>query len=462
MHGGFAIAAMYARTLLGLLACGVSVPAQESPFVELQRWHWRSPDVLCGSCDESGRIAAYGTHDPRTGWELVLYDPRERTELGRFPLHERPVDVRFRDAQHVEVRLPDSDAFLSLSHWHRLRRSDGVEVGEPVLCRVEDDDPAARARFRGREKMGLATGLCLDEAGTLCWWQQGKAHAITDRLVHDLVWTPDGRFVLVWLPSRLVVVNSADGSTKLLPVHSEDVRAVVGGSNGDEVLVVGTASVQVVRASTGVALRTVPHPGEHVVAAALVPGGSELAMARGTPQDDIRLLELQSGRTKVIDRKATAIAWSPDGRRLACFGEGGFAAFDRDGRALWDGGSDERAAGRPNTVVADGFVPTSLATYYTNRWRLLALDGDLDAFCCPLQSVGMLRGALPAESLASELQLWGSLGARELLATKDDRMHLCDGAWRSTAALDVGAPISLASVSRTARRVAVVTDAELL
>ncbi len=442
-----------------MFACAGSVLAQLSPFVELRRW--RSPDVVCAACDAAGTIAALGMRDASgESWEVLLYDPRARRELRRLPLAKKPIAVRVRDSDHVEVRVRDRDTFLSLSHWHRLRVTDGVEVGEPALDRLEDDDPAARARMSGEWKPGPGPCVFRDAEGSVRWWRDGASNVITDGRIRAMELSADGRFVILWLPSRLLAVPVAGGEATRLPVASEDVHAIEAGSEGDEVLVVTTQAVHVFRAGTGRVVRTVPHAvrGVYSYSVALAPGGGLLAIAAGGSTPDV-LLDLDSGRTIELLGAGYALAWSPDGQRLARGTNTKFYSLTRDGRLMSEGDVPERM----NVGSVD--ISGALERRYGANANVLALDGDIDAWCFFDGSVAVVHDAAMARNTPSAvlLRLWERLGPSELIATQQTRLVRCDAAsWRPTGEVDLQIPVSSAVVARAVRRVAAIAGPEVI
>jgi len=427
--------------LVALAVCGI-VGAQQSPFVELRRWPWRTPDVSCAAGDAAGTIVALGMKAAAgDGFEIVLYDPTVRRELRRLPLARKPSEVRFRVADHVDVRLREHDTFLSLSHWHRLALVDGREVGDAVLHRLEDDEPAVRALLQGRREPGPGPTAYRNAGGSVCWWRDGKSHAITDAELHALELTADGRFAVLWLPSRIVAVPVGGGETSLLDVPSEDVRAIEAGDHGDEVLVVTTSEVRCFRAGSGRQVRRVSHTAD-VVAAALAAGGP-LALAQGDGGSDVVLLDLLSGRETSIDTKARALSWTADGQRLLCSGTG-ITSFTREGRPLWSG---------------------EAAHLYGQQHRLLAIDGKTDVWHGGFNRVTWVEGRLvPANSTKADLFLpWGMLATNELVCSDADRLLLCDAVtWQGEQELDLGADIAAVAVAPAVRRVAVIAGSELI
>ncbi len=459
MYAGPTTRNMLPRVLAGLVATSGLLLAQQAQFAELRRWRWRSPDVVCGAADAAGTIAALGQRDASgSGWEVLLWDPKARRPLRTVPVNRRPIAARFPDGAHVEVRLADTDAFFSLSHWHRFRIADGAAVGEPKMSRVEDDDPLARKRMRGPSSLGDEVNVgpepcVLRERRAVSWWKDGVSVPIADFAVRAVELTPDGRFAVVWLPSRLVAIPVAGGDARFLPVASETIRAIDAGANGDELVVVTVDAVRLFRVAAAREVRSVPFAAERAFDAALAPGGGLLGLAFGG-SEKVVLLDLDSGRVKRTDVDASAIAWTADGRRLAC-ASSLVTSVDRDGKVLGESRIGERPGEAENYLW--------LSTGRDTRPHVAALDGDTDAWSSYDRTVRVTVGKEIDTSTAVWFVVHAQLSPTELIATNGMRLLACDAAsWETTGEIDLRVDVGQVAVAPVARRVAVVAGPEIV
>jgi hypothetical protein len=420
---------------------------------------------VCGAADPTGAVAAIGRRDASgAGWEVLLWDPNARAPLRTLPLQKRPIDVRFDDPEHVDVRLASTDAALSLSHWHRFRVADGAAVGEPVLCRVSDDDGARkRVRERSLSRASVEPGpepCVFREQDAVSWWKDGVSVPIADFAVRDVALTADGRFTIVWLPSRLVAIPAGGGDPRTLPVTSETIRAIDAGANGDELVVVTADAVRVLRVGTSREIRNVPLAAERASDAALAPGGGLLAIAFAFDQklgfdQKVVLLDLDSGRVKHTTVGANTIAWTPDGRRLAC-APSPFCSVDREGNVL-----GESVAGGGFGGNADFFFGLGMGRDV--HAHLAALDGDTDVWSWCGRTVCVTMGKEPDKSTSVPFVVREQLSPREVIATDGMRLRICElQSWESIADFDLRADAGMLGIARAARRIAVVAGPEIV
>lgn len=443
--------------------------AQELPLRELRRYGFCQPATSCGAANAAGTLAAVVQHrQDGAGYELCLHDTQLRQQVKRLPLADLPIAVRFRNDGEVEVRLRATQAFLSLSHWYRLRLTDGAVVGERTLDRVADDDPVARAQLRGEREPGEVPCLYRDGRGTL-WWRHGeRSYVVADGAAHDLALTPDGRFVVLWLPSGLTVVPAETGPGRQLPMPGERVRGIAPGGAGDEFVVVTATDAHVFRATTAKEVRAVPHAVKAVRTVAATPDGLCLALASGAERSnpEVSLLDLGSGRTTTLDARAWALAWSPDGQHVVCVTAEGLVTFSRAGELLAERTVAERGWNhlQAMAVLEARSGPTS--GYGASPWQLVVTEtrlglAQLDTTSFMPREPPASDGDVPTDRVAYRLR--SRLGPQQWIATKRNTFVLHDEARRSTlGTMQLTGQVGLVVTAPAARRVAALVDQQLI
>lgn len=442
--------------------------AQAAPFDELRRWHWQGPEVLCAANDAAGTAVAYAIDDGAGGWMLVHYDPIARRDVARWPVPRKPMALRWAEPGVVDVRERDSDRLLSWSHWHHVRLADGQEFGEPVNFRVADEDPVAHRRMKGDDG-GIDPHVYRNGDGGLSWSQPDSTHAITDGAVRDLVLTPDGRYAVVLLPSRLVVVPVGGGDATELPFRADQVLAIVAGGNGDEVVVVANGVIHLVRCSAGAAMRSVtfrttavPAPKPMAPArllrrspaaqwvAALQPGGRRLAIVHGGGG---MIVDLDDGGTRDMDGTVQRVAWAPDGRTLLGSSPPYLLGLDEGGGAQWQTEQRER----------NPFVQ-KYGALMLGDWNLLAINGDRAAVCSDDDySVCYSRAGPEEEARNTGHRLRGRLADGRWVATRGSLLLVCDpDTWLPMHTFDAGAKVGSAAVTPASRRIAAVVGGDVV
>ena len=443
--------------------------AQELPLRELRRYGWGTPGASCGAANAAGPPAAVVQHrQDGAGHELRIHDTQRRQEVQRLPLADLPIAVRFRNDGEVEVRLRATQAFLSLSHWYRLRLTDGAIVGERTLDRLADDDPVARAQLRGERAPGAAPCLHRDGRGTLWWHHGARSYVVADGPAHDLALTPDGRFVVLWLPSGLTVVPVAPGDARPLPLPGDTIRAIAPGAAGDELSVVTATDVHVFRATTAKEVRAVPHAVKAVRTVAATPDGLCLALASGAERSspEVSLLDLGSGRTTTLDARAWALAWSPDGQHLVCVTAEGLVTFSRAGELLAERTVAERGWNhlQAMAVLEARSGPTS--GYGASPWQLVVTETRLglahfDTTSFMPREQPASDGDVPTDRVAYRLR--SHFGSQQWIATTRNTFVLHDEARRSTlGTMQLTGHVGLVVTAPAARRVSAPGDQQLI
>ncbi|MBM4061308.1 MAG: hypothetical protein FJ265_09485 [Planctomycetes bacterium] len=324
-----------------LFAFAAAAHAQEPPRLEvLREWRWAvTTTVRCGAGDAARGLVALGLRETEaSGWQLVLYAASDGREVRRFALAKEPAEVRFLVPGCVDVRLRDRDAILSTSHWHRLRCEDGKPVGEPWPRDRRDEDPVlARKLLRGEESPGETPCVYADREGVVSWFDSARSQPLVDRHARGLALTPDGRFAVVWLATRIVVVPAAGGEPQRIDLPREDVRALLPGDSADEFWIVTTGDLRLLRAGSRREVRRLPHEVEGITRAALAAGGGPFAFARGVER--AVLVDAAPGRVQELDARGDTVVWSLDGKRVVVGGgyqgrsvhEPDWHSFSRDG-----------------------------------------------------------------------------------------------------------------------------------
>lgn len=365
-----------------LFAFGPAVRAQEPPRLEvLREWRWTTTTtVRCGAGDlATGLVALCQRESPQAGWQLVLYDGSDGREKRRFALAKEPAEVRFTVPGSVDVRLRDLDAFLSPSHWYRLRCDDGAQVGEPWPRDLREDDAVQnRKLLRGEATPGAVPCVFSDQEGVVSWWDGARPLPLVDRHARGLAMTPDGRFAVLWLATRIVVVPVAGGDVQRIQLPREATLALLPGDTGDEFWIVTQSDLRLLRAGSQREVRRVPHDVAGITGAALAPGGGPFAFARGG--ENAMLVDAATGRATELEARGVSVVWSLDGKRIVVGGgypgraenEPAWQSFSRDGvfrfalheeRTVWGTGLGaavpigehmDWVAGAPQRVFVDG------------------------------------------------------------------------------------------------------------
>ena len=443
-----------------LLLAGGAV-AQETPFVELCRYRWRTPPVACVAQDAAGSVVAYAVAVAPVGdeaaaggtkWELVTYDPRDRRETARCLLPFEPKGLRVREPGHVDVRVRDHDRWLSWFHWHTLRLADGAVVGEPVRYAVTDDDPMAGSKLRDAWEPAQPPRPFFRADGSLAWGEADREHAITDRVLRGVAMTPDGRFAVLWLPSRLVAIAFDGRAPRDLGLRSEAVAAVTAGANGDEVLVLSDRAVDVVRCGGGEA-RRLETPVAQPWHAALQPAGSLLAIAAG--HNGAALLDMATGAVEDLGEGYGRVAWLRDGASVVGTSRTTITCWDEHGREAWRLG--EQWDRKVLHFAAHGFAGAAPAP-----WNIVPVERDRVFESYERQTwLRTPAGDCDAGGFAQR-HVAAALGGGEVLVVDAGGLGIWDAATQELRRrVDFDAPIGAVAVAGTSRRIAAVVGDEV-
>lgn len=138
--------------------------------------------------------------------------------------------------------------------------------------------------------------------------------------VTAIAWSPNGQQLAVGTQGEVALFDTATGdSLRKLPIGKGQVRAVAYLPGGEALLVGGYQAVLQVDAQSGQVVRKWSGPRGIVTAIAISPAGENFAVASDDETVQIFSLEKDDAILKKAfpDEPANAVAWSPDGARLA-------------------------------------------------------------------------------------------------------------------------------------------------
>jgi WD40 repeat protein len=138
--------------------------------------------------------------------------------------------------------------------------------------------------------------------------------------VTAIAWSPNGQQLAVGAQGEVALFDAATGdSVRRLPVGKGQVRAVAYLPGGETLLVGGYQAVLQVDAQSGQVVRKWSGPRGIVTALAISPAGENFAVASDDETVQIFSLDKDDALLKkaFADEPVNAVAWSPDGARLA-------------------------------------------------------------------------------------------------------------------------------------------------
>jgi WD40 repeat protein len=183
-----------------------------------------------------------------------------------------------------------------------------------------------------------------------------KTFSYTDATPYGVAWSPDSQTVAIALSNNGVLLWGIDGRTKLLKGHSGPVRSVSWSPDGTRLVSGSDDNTIKIWSAAGALLSTTHAHSSAVRVVAWSPGGKTILSGSASPARQVRWWNVSgNGVYQEFEMSGflydvNAIAWSPDGKKVAIgYGYNTISYYSNDHQQL-DGGW------LPNDVNASALV----------------------------------------------------------------------------------------------------------